>query len=217
MKKTRNYEIVSANQKSQTGNKLPMRAKLESENKLTSEGKPQASVENQRGEEVEKANKTSLKQIAAIIRTQECSESESDARELMNDEHLQMANKSPIKTPRCYSVYQIDVLQTMSNFTFAAKYETDEFLQKIIQLLKKPDSTKINRLPILWREKFRCLSLDDHDFMYMDERLVIPKTLRQILMRSLHYGHPGRDSMLATVSNVWWPRLHRDVVAIART
>ena len=51
----------------------------------------------------------------------------------------------------------------------------------------------------------------------MDERLFIPKTLRPIIMRSLHYRHPGRDSMLATISNFWWPRLHREVVAIART
>ena len=35
-------------------------------------------------------------------------------------------------------------------------------------------------------------------------------------MSSLHYGHPGRDSMLATVANVWWPRLHREVVGIAQ-
>ena len=51
----------------------------------------------------------------------------------------------------------------------------------------------------------------------MDERLVIPKVLRPIILRSLHYGDPGRDSMLATVSNVWWPRLHREVVGIAQT
>ena len=60
-------------------------------------------------------------------------------------------------------------------------------------------------------------SRDQHDFLYMDERLIIPKVLRPIIKRSLHYGHPGRDSMLAIVSNVWWPRLHREVVAIART
>ena len=51
----------------------------------------------------------------------------------------------------------------------------------------------------------------------MDERLVIPKTLRPIIMRSLHCCHPGRDVLLATVSNVWWPRLHREVIAIARS
>ena len=51
----------------------------------------------------------------------------------------------------------------------------------------------------------------------MDERSVVPKVLRPIIFRTLHYGHPGRDSMLSTVSNVWWPRLHREVVRIART
>ena len=45
----------------------------------------------------------------------------------------------------------------------------------------------------------------------MDERLVIPNFLRPIIKRSLHFGHTGRDSMLATLSNVWWPRLHREV------
>ena len=50
----------------------------------------------------------------------------------------------------------------------------------------------------------------------MDERLVNPKLLRAIIMKNLHYGHPERDSMLATVSNVWWPRLHRELVGIAK-
>ena len=50
----------------------------------------------------------------------------------------------------------------------------------------------------------------------MDEGLVIPKLLRPIILRSLQYGHPGRDSMLAIVANKWWPRLHREVVGIAQ-
>ena len=95
--------------------------------------------------------------------------------------------------------------------------EQTNLCKKIVALLKKPDSTKINRLPTPWREKFRCLSLDPNDFIYMDERLVIPKALRQSIIRSLHYGHPGRDTMLATVSNVWWPRLHREAVNLAKT
>ena len=51
----------------------------------------------------------------------------------------------------------------------------------------------------------------------MDERLITPKALRPIILRSLHYGQPGRDSMLATVANVLWPRLHQEVVGIAQT
>ena len=53
--------------------------------------------------------------------------------------------------------------------------------------------------------------------MYIDERLVIPKALRPIIIRSLHYGHPGRDTMLATVSNILWPRLHRELVSLFKT
>ena len=135
----------------------------------------------------------------------------------MSDTKIEAANKPPIKTPTCYSVNQIEVLQTIGNYTFAAQYETDEFIQKIVGLLKKSDSTKISCLRTPWRKIFKCLSLDANDFIYMDERLIIPKALRPVIIWSLHYGHPGRDTMLATVSNVWWPRLHREAVSLAKT
>ena len=51
----------------------------------------------------------------------------------------------------------------------------------------------------------------------MDGRLVFPILVRPIIMRSLYYGHPGRDSMPSTVSSVWWPKLHREVVAIVKS
>ena len=166
--------------------------------------------------DVESVNESPLKQIAAIIQTSKLSESNTDETdsEKMSEELQRMADKPPIKTPVCYSVNQIELLQTLGIFTFGSQYETDEFLQKVINLM---DTTITNRLPTPWREKFRSLGLDQHDFLYMHERLVIPKTLRPIIMRSLRYGHPGRDSMLATLSNVWWPRLHRGVVTIARS
>ena len=138
--------------------------------------------------DAENVNKQTLNEIATIIKTTQSSEAE-QANEIMTEEFRHAANQPPLKIPMCYSVNQIEVLQTLNNFTFASQYETDEFMQKIVALLKKPDSTKIYRLPTPWREKFRCLSLDPNDFIYMDERLVIPKALRQIIIRSLHYGH----------------------------
>ena len=50
----------------------------------------------------------------------------------------------------------------------------------------------------------------------MDNRLVIPQSLRPMIMCSLQYGHPGRDLMLSMSSNIWWPRIHREVVDQAR-
>ena len=205
--------IVSEVQKPQQKQNQPLGAKFASAS--DKQGNHTLASEN----EAAKANKQPLKQIAANIQTSQLSESTSAAHESakMSNELMRLADQPPIKKPICYSVNQIEVLQTLGNFTFASRYESDEFLQKIILLIKKPDSTKINRLPTPWRKKFRCLSLDQHDFLYMDERLVIPKTIRPIIMRSLHYGHPGRDVILVTVSNVWWRMLHREVIAIARS
>ena len=35
-------------------------------------------------------------------------------------------------------------------------------------------------------------------------------------MCSLHYGHPGRGSMLAMIDDIWWPRIHREAIDQAR-
>ena len=37
-----------------------------------------------------------------------------------------------------------------------------------------------------------------------------------MIMCSLHYGHPGRDAMLAMIGDIWWPRIHREVIDQAR-
>ena len=101
--------------------------------------------------EAVKANKQPFKQIGAIIQTSQLSESTSDAHESakMSDELMRRADQLPTKLPVCYSINQIEVLQILGNFTFASQYETDEFLQKNILLIKKHDSTKINRHPRL--------------------------------------------------------------------
>ena len=93
-----------------------------------------------------------IKQIASAIKTQSStSESErqveSDNRAEMNDDIIQAANMPLIKSPICYSINQIEVLQQLGSHTFAAEYESDEFMQKIIGLLKRPESTKIKPPP----------------------------------------------------------------------
>ena len=50
----------------------------------------------------------------------------------------------------------------------------------------------------------------------MDHRLVIPKEMRENMLRALHFGHAGRDAMLREASDVWWPRIHRELVEKAR-
>ena len=35
-------------------------------------------------------------------------------------------------------------------------------------------------------------------------------------MSSIHYGHSGRDTMLRHVSDIWWPKIHREAVTTAK-
>ena len=95
---------------------------------------------------------------------------------------IEFADKLLVKMPICYSNNQVEILQNLGNYTFAAQFEADDFLQKIINLLKKPDATKINCLPAPLRKKLKCFSLDTDNFLFMDERLNIPKALCPIIL-----------------------------------
>ena len=50
----------------------------------------------------------------------------------------------------------------------------------------------------------------------MDNRLVIPKDMRENVLRAKHFGHAGRDSMLRESADIWWPRIHREIVEKAQ-
>ena len=99
----------------------------------------------------------------------------------------------------------------------AANYLDDEFLQKIIGIVKNPTKGKIKALDSPWRERFQALSLDENDLLYLDDRLVIPKILQAPIKNSLHWGHHGRDAMLQQISDIWWPRIYRDITLLAKS
>ena len=61
---------------------------------------------------------------------------------------IDVANNPPLKTPICFSTNKVEIRQTLGNYTFAAPFEADELLQKILKLMKISDTTKnIHRRP----------------------------------------------------------------------
>ena len=67
------------------------------------------------------------------------------------------------------------------------------------------------------RERFKSISINENDLLYMDDRLIIPKNLQTPIKNSLHWGHPGRDQMLRQIIDIWWPRIHRDITLLTKT
>ena len=97
-----------------------------------------------------------------------------------------------------------------------ANYESDKTIQKVIRLVKDRNVAVISRLPPPWREKFNSFSVDEKGLLFMDQRLVIPKDMRENLLRAIHFGHAGRDAKLKEAADVWWPRIHREIVEKAQ-
>ena len=160
--------------------KQTIKAEITSQKQTTKESERTDSAEK---EVLSKQEKQTIKGKIASINKQNSMSSQSDF-DSCEQSTIEFAYKPPLKTPICYSITQIEILQRPGNYTFAAQIEANNFLQKVIALVKRPEAAKISRLPAPWREKFRCFSLDSNEFLYMDERLVIPKLLVQIFTKS---------------------------------
>ena len=100
----------------------------------------------------------------------------------------------------------------ISKVYLQANYQEDRHLLKMIKLVKVNNAAQIARLPPSWREKFNSFSVDDRDLLYFDERLVIPKNMRENMLNAIHFGHAGRDAMLREAADVWWPRINREII-----
>ena len=136
----------------------------------------------------------------------------------------ELAIKPPVKRPITLALIDKNSstplkssIQRIGENMLAATYDCDPLLQSIIALLQTFDQKKFNKLPKIWQQRYKELRLDENNFIYIDERLVIPEELRRPIFRSLHWGHPGRDTMLQAVADIWWPRIHREIVLLAQS
>ena len=59
----------------------------------------------------------------------------------------------------------------------------------------------------LWHQ----LSVVD-DCILVDNRLTVPRQLRQAVFRRVHRGHPGQEAMLDVSRYLWRPHMHKDMV-----
>ena len=68
-----------------------------------------------------------------------------------------------------------------------ANYEADKQLQKILKLVKTWEKGgEISRFTSPWREKFNSLCLDNRNFLYLDNRLVLPSKRRASIVSAIH-------------------------------
>ena len=100
--------------------------------------------------QTEQANKKS--KIAALNANDSDSKTDSDSLSSTDPESetgtIELADTPSLKTTFCYSINQVEILQTLGNYTFATHFEADNFLQKKFDLKKTPDTIKFSRLQL---------------------------------------------------------------------
>ena len=107
-------------------------------------------------------------------------------------------------------------ISKISQLYIQPNYENDKVIQKVFRLVKEKNSAVISRLPPPWREKLTSFSVNEKDLLFMDNCLVIPKDMRENLLRAIHFGHARRDTMLLEASDIWWPKIHMEIVEKAQ-
>ena len=51
----------------------------------------------------------------------------------------------------------------------------------------------------------------------VDDRIIIPKSLRYAALNALHFGHPGVNKMCNDAVIFWWPNMRADIEKKAKT
>ena len=100
------------------------------------------------------------------------------------------------------------------NILFNAKLvalltEDDPMLIPIVKALQNKVE-KINADSPYFKHFTRDLHESD-GLLYMDGKLVIPFTLRNAMMKTLHETHPGQFGMKYLAQYIWWPHINRQI------
>ena len=203
--------LILANEKPSRGGRQPIKSEKDAIEKESSEGANDATPRTIK----QTIRDVFIEQQLEMARKRDASET----RKLH-----ELAIKPPVKRPITLALIDKNSntplkssIQRIGENMLAATYDCDPLLQSIITLLQKFDQKKFNKLPKVWQQRYNELRLDENNFIYIDERLVIPEELRRPIFRSLHWGHPGRDTMLRAVADIWWPRIHREIVLLAQS
>ena len=80
---------------------------------------------------------------------------------------------------------------------------------------KKLGNAEMNQ-PLLLFFK-RDLAITPTRCVLYDNRLMIPAALKQLIINALHQTHPGQTGMLRLADLVWFPQIHWDVTAKAKS
>ena len=90
----------------------------------------------------------------------------------------------------------------------------DAILKEVRDCVIRNDAVRLQDISPYLFSYWRDLSVK-HGCVCLDERIVIPKSIKDAVLEDIHSTHPGSFAMLSLAQNIWWPYIHRDILAKA--
>ena len=89
-----------------------------------------------------------------------------------------------------------------------------DFMLDLETLIKEttagPELIVTNMIPNEYRTVAKKLT-HRWGIIMVDDRIVIPKSLRYAALNALHFGHPGINKMCSDAMIFWWPNMWEDI------
>ena len=78
------------------------------------------------------------------------------------------------------------------------------------------EDNKLDQIPQNYRTVAKKLT-HRWGIILVDDRIVIPKSLRYAALNALHFGHPGINKMYNDAAIFWWPNMREDIEKKSKT
>ena len=127
---------------------------------------------------------------------------------------------SHTETPPGSMIEEADIMFTETlNKVFSEKFLAiltgkDAILKEVRDCVIRNDADRLQEISPYLFSYWRDLSVK-HGCVCLDERIAIPKTIKDAVLEDIHSTHPGSFAMLSLAQNIWWPYIHRDILAKA--
>ena len=90
----------------------------------------------------------------------------------------------------------------------------DAILKEVRDCVLRNDPDRLQEISPYLFSYWRDLSVK-HGCVCLDERIAIPKAIKDRVLEDIHSTHPGSFALLSLAQNIWWPYIHRDILAKA--
>ena len=92
----------------------------------------------------------------------------------------------------------------------------DRTLTPVIKMIKDKDWEALRKSKKYFFSLRRNLAVTNSGCMLYDNKLVIPRNLKQFVIDAIHQTHPGQAGMLSLGNLIWFPCIHRSLTSKAQ-